>query len=266
MKTLDYNMINNNNLKYEQTAPNPKNLIHALRDIGYSLETAIADIIDNSITASATEIQLHVKFDLENSYLAIVDNGKGMNTEELRHAMSLGSFDPLAHRDNKDLGRFGLGLKTASFSQASKLTVATKHNGKLIARNWDLDHIAQTKKWEVGVFTVKQAKDLPEVETLSENGTLVLWEKLDRLIETDSRRNPEDIFWDKVDETRQHLSLVFHRYLTGEPGLKKISITINGDPIIPFNPFEGAGKHFPEETIGNSTFAHNPKLFFGVSA
>lgn len=235
---------------YELTLPNPKNLIHALRDIGYSLETALADVIDNSITAQASEIHIHISFDLDNSYIAIIDNGIGMNEDELQNAMSLGSFDPLSERNQKDLGRFGLGLKTASFSQSSKLTVVSKKEDTLSARCWDLDHVSSIKRWEVAVYDDNQIMELSKIEDLPAQGTLVLWEKLDRLIDTSSKRNPEDIFWEKIDAAREHLGLVFHRYLAGEPGLKKLSIYINGDPIIPFNPFEGAGKHFPEENIG----------------
>lgn len=236
---------------FESAVPDPKNLIHALRDIGYSLETALADIIDNSITANASLVQISVHFDLNNNYIAIIDNGTGMNNRELQEAMQLGSFDPLAQRDYKDLGRFGLGLKTASFSQASKLTVISKQNEHLCGRSWDLEHVAKTKRWEVAVCNQVQLENVLEVSSLANSGTLVLWEKLDRLIDTKSKRRPEDIFWDKIDSTREHLGLVFHRYLAGETGLRKLKITINGDPIIPFNPFEGAGKHFPEEEIGN---------------
>ena len=235
---------------YELALPNPKNLIHALRDIGYSLETALADIIDNSITAEASEINIHVSFDMNNSYITIIDNGKGMNKDELKDAMNLGSFDPLAVRNKKDLGRFGLGLKTASFSQSSKLTVASRQGKELASRCWDLDHVSNTKSWEVAVYDDNTIMQLPKIENLPTQGTLILWEKLDRLIDTSSKRNPEDIFWEKIDAAREHLGLVFHRYLSGEAGLKKLSIYINGDPIIPFNPFEGAGKHFPEENIG----------------
>lgn len=237
--------------EYEQAIPDPKNLIHALRDIGYSLETAMADIIDNSITANASQIHINVHFDVNNSYITIIDNGTGMNKEELKTAMNLGSFDPLMNRNVKDLGRFGLGLKTASFSQASVLTVASKQNEELIARSWDLDHVSRTKSWEVAIFTQDKIAQIPDYELLDKSGTLVLWEKLDRLIDINSKRRPEDIFWEKIDDVREHLSLVFHRYLTGENGLKKLSIHINGDSIIPFDPFEGAGKHFPEEQIGN---------------
>ncbi len=235
---------------YELTLPNPKNLIHALRDIGYSLETALADIIDNSITAQASEVQIYISFQMQDSYIAIVDNGTGMNAEELRNAMSLGSFDPLLEREHKDLGRFGLGLKTASFSQSSKLTVVSKQNDAINARCWDLEHVSNTKKWEVAVYNADRIRQIPKLEALGKSGTLVLWEKLDRLIDTGSKRNPEDIFWEKIDAAREHLGLVFHRYLSGEAGLKKLSIFINGDPVVPFDPFEGAGKHFPEETIG----------------
>ena len=236
--------------KYELTIPEPKNLIHSLRDIGYSLETAMADIIDNSITASASNLRIHVHFDMNNSYIAIVDDGNGMNENELKVAMNLGSFDPLAHRNNKDLGRFGLGLKTASFSQCSKLTVATRQDDQIASRCWDLAHVSKSKSWEVAVYNKDQIMKLQKINALSDRGTLVLWEKLDRLIDTNSKRNPEDIFWEKIDDARDHLGLVFHRYLTGETGLKKLTIHINGDSILPFNPFEGAGKHFPEELIG----------------
>jgi hypothetical protein len=236
--------------KYELAIPDPKNLIHALRDIGYSLETALADVIDNSITAEASEVNIYISFDVKDSNIAIVDNGKGMNINELTDAMNLGSFDPLAVRNKKDLGRFGLGLKTASFSQSSKLTVVSRQNSNLISRCWDLDHVSNTKSWEVAVYDETQIKQLPQINHLSTKGTLVLWEKLDRLIDTSSKRSPEDIFWEKIDIAREHLGLVFHRYITGEAGLKKLAIFINGDPIVAFNPFEGAGKHFPEEEIG----------------
>lgn len=243
-------LIDHNTQKYELAIPDPKNLIHALRDIGYSLETALADVIDNSITAEASKINIYISFDFENSYVAIIDNGQGMNDSELSDAMNLGSFDPLAIREQNDLGRFGLGLKTASFSQSSKLTVVSKQNTNLTSRCWDLEHVSATKSWEVAVYDENQIKQLPQIDNLSTKGTLVLWEKLDRLIDTSSKRSSEDIFWEKIDIAREHLGLVFHRYITGEAGLKKLEIFINGDPIVAFNPFEGAGKHFPEEKIG----------------
>lgn len=236
---------------YEPALPNPKNLIHALRDIGYSLETAIADILDNSITAQATKIHIIAHFDLNTSYIAIIDNGNGMDKSQLIEAMHLGSVDPVRHRSRTDLGRFGLGLKTASFSQAGKLTVVSAYKGEFEGRCWDLLHISESEKWEIEVLQKEQIKSVPGIDLLCNSGTIVLWEQLYRLIDTKSKRNPEDIFWEHIESSRQHLGLVFHRYLTGEPGLKKLSIKINNDPIEPFNPFEGAGKPFPEENFHN---------------
>ncbi len=237
--------------EFELAIPDPKNLIHSLRDIGYSLETAMADIIDNSITANASKIDIYVHFDMFDSYIIISDNGSGMSKSELCRAMQLGSFDPLASRNKKDLGRFGLGLKTASFSQSSKLSVISKQETDLIGRYWDLDHIAESKIWEIGLYTSNNIRSIPKIEMLSETGTMILWEKLDRLIDVKSKRKTEDIFWEKIDSAREHLGLVFHRYITGERGLKKLSITINGDLIQSFDPFEGAGKYFPDEEINN---------------
>lgn len=237
--------------KYESALPNPKNLIHALRDIGYSLETAIADIIDNSITAKASEIRIIVHFDMDNSYIAIVDNGIGMNEKKLQEAMHLGSVNPAFDRDSKDLGRFGLGLKTASFSQAGKLIVISSQNNIFTGRCWNLGHIMDTETWEIEVLSAPDIKNIPEIESLVNTGTIVLWENLYRLIDTKSRRKPQDIFWEHIDLVREHLGLVFHRYLTGESGLKKLIIKINNDLIQPFNPFEGAGKPYPEENFHN---------------
>lgn len=237
--------------KFEPAIPNPKNLIHSLRDIGYSLETAMADIIDNSITANASKVNIFIHYDTYNSYIIICDNGIGMNSSELCQAMQLGSFDPLEDRSKKDLGRFGLGLKTASFSQSSKLTVVSKQQNSVIGRIWDLNHISEKKSWEIGVYTTDEINRLPKIELLKNCGTYILWENLDRLIDIKSKRNAEDIFWEKIDSAREHLGLVFHRYITGERGLKKLSITINGDPVQSFDPFEGAGKYFPDEEINN---------------
>lgn len=240
-----------NTSNYLEAVPNPKNLIHALRDIGYSLETALADIIDNSITANSSEVDIIARFDMDKSYIAIIDNGIGMDQAKLNEAMNLGSFDPVLDRDSHDLGRFGLGLKTASFSQAGRLTVVSSKNGKKSGLCWDLDHVYESEKWEIEVLSDGQIKSIPEVDSLPETGTLVLWEKLYRLIDTSSKRDSEDIFWEHIDKAREHLGLVFHRYLTGEPGLKKLVVKINNDPLKPFNPFEGAGKPFPEENFHN---------------
>ena len=123
----------------EYVDPSPASVVESLRSIGYSLETAIADLIDNSITANCTQIDIDSPFNGTDTKIFILDNGDGMTEERLVEAMRLGSTSPSVQRSEKDLGRFGLGLKTATFSQCKKLTVVTKKGGFVSARCWDLD-------------------------------------------------------------------------------------------------------------------------------
>ena len=115
----------------EILAPKADSIISSLRSIGYSFETAIADLIDNAISAGATIVDINSPFDGENTILSIFDDGLGMDDSELHSAMRLGSSDPVIDRKSSDLGRFGLGLKTASFSQCRKFSVLSKKNGKI---------------------------------------------------------------------------------------------------------------------------------------
>ena len=132
----------------EDARPNPKSTINSYRSFGYNLSTAIADIIDNSISARASKIELEYEWNGRNSYISFFDNGVGMNLEELILAMTPGSKDPEDERDENDLGRFGMGLKTASFSQCKRLTVVSKKKGyKEIKRCWDIDYINKTEEW-----------------------------------------------------------------------------------------------------------------------
>src|SRR5688500_16595023 len=125
----------------ENAKPNPKSTINSYRSFGYNLSTAIADIIDNSISAKATRIYINYYWEGENSFISILDNGTGMTLPELVIAMTPGSKDPEDVRDEEDLGRFGMGLKTASFSQCKRLTVATKKDNEINKRCWDIDFI-----------------------------------------------------------------------------------------------------------------------------
>ena len=130
----------------EIVAPNISNFIISIRDVGYSLEIAIADIIDNSISAKAKKVEINFLIN-PTLKIEILDNGCGMDEKELIEAMRLGSKNPLEKRTKNDLGRFGLGLKTASFSQCKKLTVFSKKNNILINRQWDLDYLEKTNEW-----------------------------------------------------------------------------------------------------------------------
>ena len=233
-------------------APSAASFMESLRDIGYSLETAVADILDNSITAEATDIEIILTVIEQTAQVAIIDNGKGMTEEELLVAMKPGSKNPLHARASNDLGRFGLGLKTASFSQCRKFTVVTRKDGKLSAALWDMDFVAQEDKWTLQIPEYTEIDEIPFVERIAESGTLVLWEKLDRLEQATEASNFEDYFYECFDLARKHIELIFHRFLDGERPYKKISIEINGEALVPFDPFNSKNSAtilLREETI-----------------
>lgn len=218
-------------------APDPQ-LMESMRAVGYTLETAIADIIDNSVTAGGDQVDVRFTASPQ-PRLAIIDNGSGMDHETLVHAMRLAGRPPSVHREPHDLGRFGLGLKTASLSQARCLTVATKQGTALRAVRWDLDHLLDTRRWSLQLLDHSEVQVLPWVEQLTQyaSGTLVLWENLDQ-IHADPR-----LVESQLDElmirARDHLSLVFHRF-TGAvtaPLAKPLELRINGAPVQKVDPF-----------------------------
>ncbi|RAY38716.1 ATP-binding protein, partial [Enterobacter kobei] len=217
--------------------PYAPTLIESTRAIGYTLEAAVADIIDNSISAQASWIDIFF-FPTGNSYIAIMDNGCGMDAQELDAAMRYGSQNPNVKRTANDLGRFGLGLKTASLSQCRTLTVATKQGKHIEARRWDIDHVIETQDWSLLILeSDDEINKIPRIEKLKEikSGTLVVWQNLDRL--NVGELNFECSMGKKMDDIRNHLSLVFHRYLSGESGLKKINIRMNNTAINYLDPF-----------------------------
>lgn len=221
-------------VRTREVPPHASMLIESMRDIGYSLETALADIIDNSITAKARSIRLLADTTSAQPSLAIVDDGEGMSEDELLAAMRPGSRNPLDTRDKEDLGRFGLGLKTASFSQCRKLTVASRKDGVTSCARWDLDKVAQTNQWLVELLD--EPSSIPWIDELGISGTLVVWEKLDRLVEGEAS-DARSAFVSRIDDASEHLELVFHRFLAGERGIKKIALELNGRALEPFDPF-----------------------------
>jgi hypothetical protein len=227
--------------------PEPSILIESLRDIGYSFNSALADIVDNSITANAYNIRILAIPDPEFK-IAIIDDGEGLKRDDLKQAMRLGSNDPRQKRALNDLGRFGLGLKTASFSQCRRLTVVSRRDGNVAAFTWDLDVVVAENAWSVIEHT--NPEDIPFFSELGESGTMVLWEKLDRL--TGERGSGKVDYTRLISEAQDYLSLVFHRYLSGERGISKISIQVNNlnlDPIDPFNAKHRATQSSPVEQI-----------------
>lgn len=233
--------------------PSASSLAASMRDLGYSLETAVADLVDNSISAKATRVDIICDLETENPSLAVIDNGRGMSEAELLLAMRHGAGHPSEARDPDDLGRFGLGLKTASFSQCRRLTVVTSKDAALSASEWDLDLIDKKDEWILLVLDPDEASKQPFADRLSNHGTAVIWRNLDRLFEDERGDRRHEIVNEKLDTLERHLALVFHRFLTGEiKGRKKLIITVNGHPVAQFDPFcrkNPATQILPEEVV-----------------
>ncbi len=232
--------------------PRASVMIEAMRDIGYSFESAVADIIDNSIAAGAKSIDLRFGWVADLPWIAVVDDGCGMSREELLEAMRPGSKDPRHERAANDLGRFGLGLKTASFSQCRELTVLTRGSEGLNGMRWDLDRVSVTNRWEITEVHPNELSDIPCALPPEESGTLVLWRKIDRLELAGMGEVGHETFNETMSAVRQHLSRIFHRFLAGELGLKKIRISVNGTDIEPYDPFAEltiATQKFPLEVV-----------------
>ena len=242
--------------EYDISAPKPRALIESLRSVGYSLPTAIADILDNSITAHAKNIWIEFHWAGPDSRVAIVDDGDGMDDATLFEAMRPGSANPLDSRKADDLGRFGLGLKTASFSQCRKLSVWSQPTKtELSGRTWDLDYIADHDEWRLLKPVKPRALEPFEHLRKLASGTLVLWEQLDRAIDKSpaSSTEAQRRFLDLIEDVRVHLSMIFHRFLerTGERRIP-LQIFINGRSethrIQPWNPFSILGAPASKET------------------
>jgi Histidine kinase-, DNA gyrase B-, and HSP90-like ATPase len=233
--------------------PSAASLTASLRDLGYSLETAVADLIDNSISVEATEIDIFCDMSRNVPVLVIADNGRGMTEDEVIAALRHGATDPRRKRSPKDLGRFGLGLKTASFSQCRRLTVVSTVNGRHAGAEWNLDEVEERDDWFISVLEPDEITSQPYFETLGDPGTLVIWRDLDRLFEDETGRRRDEIVNEKLTIVERHLSLVFHRFLAGEvKGRRKLTIRINGHSITPFDPFcrkNAATQILPEETV-----------------
>lgn len=237
--------------KYQTTSaiPEASSMIETFRAIGYNIETAVADIIDNSISANAKNVWINFEWKGAGTWLSIKDDGCGMNNDELIQAMRPGSKNPLADRSSKDLGRFGLGLKTASFSQARKVTVLSKKlDYSSVYWTWDLDYVNQTGNWDL----IKYLPDNINENALADfaSGTLVIWNDIDRLIKHFKKDDEIALrkFLDIMKQVKQHLAMVFHRFI--EKG--RIKISFQDRPVEAWNPFlpnESATQGFPDEPL-----------------
>ncbi|MGX9854558.1 ATP-binding protein [Limimaricola variabilis] len=214
--------------------PRADALIESLRGLGYTVATALADIIDNSLTAGARNVDIQFEWAGEQSWIRILDDGAGMTDPELEGAMQLGARDPRDERAADDLGRFGMGLKTASFSQARRLTVASRAQGHGVAcLRWDLDCLAESDgQWSL--LEGAHPEGAPALSALHEltSGTVVLWEKLDRIVTAGFQA--EHLF-EMIDGVERELAMIFHRLLSGSD--PRFRLRINGRPVSPWDPF-----------------------------
>lgn len=234
----DNSCLNRERITVADATPHAASLIQSLRDIGYSCQTALADIIDNSITAGSRNIDIICETNSAEPAIGILDDGDGLDFDEVVEAMRPGSRNPLDEREAGDLGRFGLGLKSASFSQCKKLTVVSRKNGQTIGATWDLDEVARTNRWEIETHHV--VSELPWSDRLKDTGTLVIWRSLDRLsggIENDDRKRSEHINR-TIAEAERHIRLVFHRFM--EDDRSPLRLALNGRELAPLDPFARA--------------------------
>ncbi|MGT2958164.1 ATP-binding protein [Streptococcus bovimastitidis] len=220
---------------FQTLIPDAYNLIESQRSVGYIFETAVADIIDNSISAKAKKILLNANTESRN--LTITDNGIGMNKKELLQAMRYGSKSSLDAREKDDLGRFGLGLKMASFSQCRKLTVISKQSNSLIGAVWDLDLVKEKNSWIIQVLSEDEISKNVNTDPLMDfsSGTMVQWEKFDKI---EQHADFQNNFDETMERTEDHLSLVFHRFIQSG----NLSIFLNDRKIDYVDPFFTSNK------------------------
>lgn len=241
--------------EHDLAPPPAAAMIEAMRALGYSFQAAVADIVDNSISAGARHIDITTHWEGPGTWISIVDDGRGMNRDDLVNAMRPGSFSPLMARARGDLGRFGMGLKTASFSQCRRLTVASRVTGGTVeVRRWDLDHVAAAGEWQLLRSAAPDSQLHLEALDGMAHGTVVLWEMPDRIIGRippgePAMKRARRQFFDQVERLEHHLATTFHRFLRGTG---RRTIKLNGHDLAPWDPLLGGWEsiaQLPEERL-----------------
>lgn len=233
-------------------APIAVNMLESFRAVGYSMEAAVADILDNSISAGAKNVWIDFDWNGANTTFSLKDDGCGMTNNELINAMRPGSKDPNEERDINDLGRFGLGLKTASFSQCRKYTVISKKQSEEpVFWTWDLDYVYHyAKEWKL-IASLPDGNWNEQIQNVS-SGTIVIWQDIDHLLKNVRKDDKKayDKFLQMMERVKKHIATVFHRYIEGN----KIKIFFSGREVEAWNPFliqHTATQSFPEEPLHN---------------
>jgi len=239
-------------VEYEIANPNPAGTIESLRSLGYSTEAAIADLVDNSVAAAAGQIDVVFSWDGRDSWVAVIDDGRGMTEAGLVTAMTVAARGPGAERTAQDLGRFGMGLKTASFSQARQLVVTSAPpGGQRSTRAWDVDMVKRTEQWRL-LLGAGPADGAVLDSLWTGHGTIVLWRHLHRFDLpglTADDVSTQKHFYDEIRRVETHLGMVFARFLSRQRALK---INVNGNPVQSWDPFmqhQRFVQRFPVEEI-----------------
>lgn len=223
-----------------EVIPSARRLVRSLRDLGYDFVHAMADLVDNSIAAGASRVAIDLKWSGPDSWVRVVDNGSGMSGTTITEAMRFGS-----ERDYEldDLGKFGLGLKTASLSQCRRLTVASRidrNQRRIEVRRWDLDLVEKSNRWEIEVLGSDEREDNLVEPLQDQTGTVVLWEALERVLKYKVAwgESSKNALYKLAEQLDEHLGMVFHRFLSGEARRrKKLTITVNGTAVEPWDPY-----------------------------
>ena len=235
-------------MKFYNNPPDASALMTSARSFGnYDLASALADLLDNSIKAKAHNVDIRCVRDTDGPIVRILDDGSGMSFGELCHAMRPASTNPEAERAADDLGRFGWGMKSASLSQCRCVTVLTCCGGDLSGAAWDLDDL---KDWKMGVLDESEIRSLADPRLLERDGTEIVWTRCDRLSEYGEVRSRG--FNEIVAHAKSQLGLIFHRYLSGEAGLERLTICFNGAWLEPADPFmrnHPATQALPSESL-----------------
>ncbi len=248
--------------KFEIAKPNPEFLIKSIAEQGYSLETAIADLMDNSISAGAKNIEVLTDLDKEPFKLFITDDGCGMSPKDLLGNMQFPSTSPESKRVSNDLGRFGLGLKTASFSQTRKFTVLSRGKGQKYysGLTWDVDYLKDCGEWrliindidEISILLNQYRKlsqsHLGQIEGYEPN-TIIIWDGLYKFENFLSGENKKNALYSEISSsTSEYLSIVFHRFF--EKDIDPLKVRINNEIVAPFNPFPKLDSNSKVRTLG----------------
>ena len=256
-----------------ETIPDPGRTITGLRDTGYNFVTAVADLVDNSIAATATQIDIRVELDFRHAVrLTIADNGCGMGRDKLIQAMKYGSP---ARPDPASLGKFGLGLKTASTAFCRRFSVISRPspNAQTLMATWDLDQVESKRKWLLQLSEEPDPEALEHLEAIAgeDAGTVVLWEKVDRLLKdykSPGGKAAKKALRKHCEALKDHLAMTYQRFLDRQDKrAQNVRITLNGGTVSSWDPFqEGLSELVAIDTVSVEFRENGAKAQFTVRA